>query len=235
MFQVAYQSGWHHPGVAWVVALALVAALASRWATISRFMRGYLAIFTAEIALDAFFTGALAPASVTSIEWRNLTAAITFVIVGDYRFYVLVERFAPPDAPPASELGPLSAWLKALPWGFAVPLTWTFFYETKLLPMPDLSTKFFVYEILFLGLALVLRSVILPRRLAKTKPHLRRYVLRLLTFEIAQYALWALADVVIRRGATEPGYLLRIVPNVMYYGGFLVFAWRVAPREVRDA
>jgi hypothetical protein len=235
MFQAAYESAAHHPGVAWIVTLGLVVALAASWSKTSRFIRVYLTIFAIEIVSDAYFTGALAPKSVTEVEWKNLTAAITFVIVGDYRFFVLVERFAPPAAPPSSTAGPISAWLKAIPWAFTVPLTWTFFYETKLIAMPDLYAKFFVYEVMFVILAVVLRFGVLPRRLASTRPAAKAYVLRLMDFELAQYVLWALADVVIRRGESEPGYLLRIVPNVMYYGGFLLFAWRTAPADIRLA
>src|SRR6187399_3103672 len=107
MFKAAYNSVWHHPGVAWIAALLLLAWALAEWRTITPFMRGYLVVFAGEIAVDAYFTGGLAPTEVSSIEWRNLTAAITFVIVGDYRFYVLVERFAPAKAPGPSSLGPI--------------------------------------------------------------------------------------------------------------------------------
>ena len=39
-----------------------------------------------------------------------------------------------------------------------------------------------------------------------------------------EYALRALADVPILSHATSVGYLLRLVPNVMYYVGFVPFA-----------
>jgi hypothetical protein len=50
------------------------------------------------------------------------------------------------------------------------------------------------------------------------------------SFEIVQYALWALADVLILSGMSW-GFLLRIVPNSLYYAFFLPFVWWTAPRE----
>ena len=54
---------------------------------------------------------------------------------------------------------------------------------------------------------------------------------RLTQFEIAQYVLWAGADVVILSGH-DVGYLLRLLPNAMYYALFVPFAWWSAPEEL---
>jgi hypothetical protein len=61
----------------------------------------------------------------------------------------------------------------------------------------------------------------------------RRWSLFATHFEIAQYALWALADVIIL-GGHDVGYALRLVPNTMYYVLYLPFVAWSAPRDLAD-
>lgn len=240
MFEKFYFSAWNHPGVAFV-ATVIAVAIAFRK---KPFLHGFMALFALEIVFDAFMTGPLKPSQIadfdTSIAW-----AIVFAILGDYRYFVLVERFAPRKALAPTSLGPWLGWVLAIPWAFLVPLTWTLLYKAKIIEMPDESIKFLVYELLFAGVALVLRFVVLPMRMKGASDDAKKYVMRLTTFEIVQYALWASADFIIlftswTLGEKPPvmsdlGYLLRVVPNVMYYGGFLGFAWLSAPRSLMDA
>jgi hypothetical protein len=44
--------------------------------------------------------------------------------------------------------------------------------------------------------------------------------------------LWASADVIILAGV-DAGFGLRLAPNIMYYVGFVPFAWLTAPEELR--
>ena len=101
---------------------------------------------------------------------------------------------------------------------------------------PDTFAKsrhvFLLYETMFMVLAIAMRAW-LPRRLAGTAEETRRWAMRLTHFEIAQYALWALADVVILSGA-DVGYALRLVPSTMYYALFLPFAFWTAPRALAE-
>jgi hypothetical protein len=96
-----------------------------------------------------------------------------------------------------------------------------------------MNAIFLVYEAMFFVLALVIYAAVLPKRLAGVDPDLARWVKLLTLFELMQYGLWATADVLILSGVTEPGYLLRVVPNTLYYGAFLPFAWVTAPAALR--
>ena len=233
MFERAYESVLHHPGVAWVATAALLLWLFR--AKASRFFTAFLLVFAVEIALDAFFTSPTEPAKVAANDTLHTGIEIAFVIIGDFRFFVLVERFASPKSAPPSSLGPVLPYLRAVVWAFVVPLTWTALYKAHTIEMPDEYVKFLVYELLFMALAFVLRFAVLPWRLKDTAPAPRRYLIGLATYELGQYSLWALADILILWGMREVGFLLRIVPNVMYYGGFLLFSWRFAPKDLRAA
>ena len=87
---------------------------------------------------------------------------------------------------------------------------------------------------IFLVLALVLRFVVMPRRTAALDPDLRRWLLLVTTFEVVQYGLWVSIDVVIFAGA-DVGYLLRFVPNFLYYVAFVPFVYLTAPRPSGSA
>ena len=232
MFHAAYDSVYNHPGVAWVATLAFVVALLSKRA--SPFFFAALLVFAVEISCDAFFTSPTLPKSIEANKGFATGLEILFVILGDYRYFVFVERFARAKSAPPSAFGSAIPWLLAVPWAFVVPLTWTAIYLTKVIDMQSDQVKFLVYELLFIGLAAVLRFVVVPLRVEKRETYVGRYLLRLTSFELVQYMLWALADIVILGGTQEPGYALRIVPNVMYYGAFLFFAWTTAPKELRS-
>jgi hypothetical protein len=90
---------------------------------------------------------------------------------------------------------------------------------------------FLLYEAMFVALAAAMR-VWLTRRASSGDPHGEmRWALRATDFELVQYALWVLADVVILAGA-DAGFLLRLVPSAMYYVLFLPFVAWSAPREL---
>ena len=99
MFEEIYASAWHHPGIAWIagvplLALAVIAMRQGRRAVDPdpRRAAGLWAFVILELAilLDAWFTGALSPVGATGVAAE--TAAVFFVIVGDLRFFYLVER-----------------------------------------------------------------------------------------------------------------------------------------------
>jgi hypothetical protein len=49
-------------------------------------------------------------------------------------------------------------------------------------------------------------------------------------FVIAYYALWAAADALILTMGADAAFLLRVLPNVLYYGGLVpAIAW-TAPK-----
>ena len=226
VFETFYFGALHHPLWSWASVLVLFACLRGLHGHKVRFADPFiplfLTLFGLEIALDAWCTGAWTLLPDGDIA-QNV--AIVFVILGDWRYFVLVERYANADGP-ASGARP---WLIALAWAFFIPILsgagtaiWPdFFAEARWI--------FLVYELMFLALACVFGIFVLPARLKGAPEPVRRFVLALTWFEAAQYALWAYADVVILSYG-DIGYAFRLIPNAFYYALFLPFVYRYAPR-----
>jgi hypothetical protein len=231
VFKSFYDSSWHHPGFALAAALVFVVVLAAR----RRFLVAWALLCFVETAVDAIFTGGWSPARGTSLE-RPL--GITFVILGDLRLFLAIE-WVLSRGPRAVGLPDLRALARAVPVAFVVPVLSTLPIQVlpQLFPQDDpfaLHRIFILYEAMFLGLWAVLRFVVFPRRLASAPPEVRRWVFGLLSFFAVQYATWVLADAFILGSHADVGYLLRLVPNVLYYALFVPFAYLSAPAEWRE-
>lgn len=231
MFERLYASGWHNPGLFWLVGAGFFV-----WLLRGRpFLRSFLLLFTLEILADAWQSGTLASPLVAAAGLAT-PVAIAFVILGDYRYFLLVERYATIEGEPSKAalagLGPARAWLVALGFALGVPIASTLVH-TVAFPehFTDPRRTFLLYEAMFLALALALRFVVLPKRLARASEPIRRWLLGVTSFVAVQYALWAAADVVILATGGDGGFLLRVVPNVLYYAVFLPFVAASAPRE----
>jgi hypothetical protein len=87
---------------------------------------------------------------------------------------------------------------------------------------------FLVYELLFVVLALGIAARYLPRR-RDTAGWTRRVT----RFVVLYYGLWASADAIILGTGADVGFLLRVVPNVLYYGGLVAVIASTAPRASR--
>jgi hypothetical protein len=238
MFKAIYDSPWHAPAFFWLAAVLFLLVLARHLPWLSAF----LVLFTFEIAADALASGGWSPLVLLKSEWMT-AVGITFVILGDSRFFLLVERAVrsvperPGDTPREGEAGlqpplPLVGWAIAIACSFIVPLSSTAARFAFPAITVDSRRTFLTYELMFLALALVMRFAVLPRRLGGASAPVRRWVFGVASFEIVQYSLWALADVLILSGV-EPAYLLRLIPNAMYYAFFLPFVWWTAPPEAR--
>ena len=224
MFQAIYSSPWHTPAAFWAAGIAFLAW----WSRRQAFLVGFFALFTVEILADALASGAWSPLAGTTSPWAT-PISIAFVILGDFRYFLLVERFARrPDASPREPTS-RATWAAAIGLGLVVPVASAVVNQAA--HVADARRTYLVYEAMFLVLALVLRFVVLPRRLVGVKAGIPRWLLRLTLFQVVQYGLWALSDVVILRGF-DAGFLLRLVPNAMYYALFLPFVAVTAPREV---
>lgn len=208
MFEAFYLSVWQHP-----LLLALVPVATLLFPPRKRgFLRSYFLVFTVGTLLDAFLTSALFsfPPSLAS------ALSLFFVIVGDARLFLLAERLAEP--------GSGRGWfLRGSLLALAVPAA----QAALLVALPDIfgvpRHTYLAYELLFLiffGAYAAQRA----RSLAST-PEKQRALRRLSVYALVYYGLWALADVVILAGF-DAGFLLRVVPNFLYYGLFVSFACR---------
>lgn len=219
MWSTVYASPWHHPGIAWAAVVVGALLLATRL----RFLAGYLVVFGVALAADA-----LASAPFTRLPSAAGTAlGVTFVIAGDLRFFLLVERCA-------SQRGlDFRAFALAVGSAFMVPLTSTAIRLAVPAVAETARLQYLVYEGLFVLLALAWRFVVLPARLRSTPPEVRRWALGLATFVLGQYVLWVVADVLLLAGH-DAAFALRLVPNVLYYALFLPFVYVTAPAEEKS-
>jgi hypothetical protein len=213
MFQAAYESPYHVPVMAWIgCAVALALAL------VRRRLAPYAAILAVVCALDAWLTGAWTPLAQDSLAMS--AAGVTFVIAGDFRWFVLLERAARTKTT-------LAGLLTALGLAFIVP---GLAQIARAAGLSNMRKTFLAYELAFFALAIVMRAAVLPRRLPASGAW-RTFALRMTAFEIAQYGLWATADILLLATNADAAYLLRMVPNSMYYTLFLIAAVALAPAE----
>jgi mono/diheme cytochrome c family protein len=232
IYERIYDSAWHHPMLCWLAAPFILAALiAAHERHSSPFHLRYALSWLVLIVLDALWTGAVPPLPPEHPVTRLIP--IAFVLLGDTRYFQLVETILPAGGRPRTTRAAL---LRALLLALIVPVTTTALRLLQPQLVPSMRVLYLIYELLFVALLLVL-LVILPRRLRRSprtgQQKLRLRTVRVLTaFELAQYGLWALCDALILHGV-DAALLLRIVPNLLYYVAFVPFAYFVVPATLR--
>ena len=210
-----YDSAWHHPFVAYVVGLCLLVALARRLP----FLYAYLTVFLLLILADATVTGAWSPVPMGTPAYTAFS--VLFIILGDLRYFVLAERVTEPERPFFRSLR------FSLPISFAIPLATEIMRQT--LPfMQNDRVLYVVYEGAMVVLVLALDRFRFARR--SVDPALTRWVHEVSLLFAALYFGWASCDVLILCGV-ELAHVLRIVPNVLYYGALLPFIFARAPES----
>lgn len=222
MFQAIYDSAWHHPGMAFLGVFLFVVALART----QRFLVAFSILFAFEMAADALVTGAFSPSR--SHPSVHFAASVATVVSGDFRYFLLVEHVS--RAPSTLErrgFGDGWSWLVAFGLAMTVPLLSTI----PQLALPHVFTSetriFLLYEVMVFLFVGALR-VLFAHRLSRATPDLARWVRGLTVFELAQYGAWIGSDILIL-GGVELGHVVRILPNALYYCGFLPFAFFSAP------
>ncbi|MGB5410501.1 MAG: hypothetical protein WBN09_03150 [Woeseiaceae bacterium] len=213
-----YDSFLQHPLLLWTAAiLGLLLALSRPGlpATVRRYCTALATI----ALLDAWLTTTDVPGIGPLTGAAASFVPLAFVMIGDFRFFLFIES-AKPDGTVATSAG---AWMRASAWTLLVPtgsqlVVFTFgSNEPRIL--------FVIYETLFVVLSIGLARVYLPRR-----SRALLWTRRVTWFVMAYYALWAAADAVILTTGFDVGFLLRVLPNVLYYGGLVpTIAW-AAPR-----
>ena len=173
------------------------------------FVRRWAAVFAVVAIVDLVATGPL--------KWSLLP----FVLLGDFRVFALVLVVMHP-----SRARPV-VMLQAALWTLVVPLVaygTIRLIEVVAIKQPD-TLLWCLYEIFFVILAEAFVVWLLPRVAADREP-VRRYLRAVLAFVVLYYVLWAVSDVVTLSGY-DWGWGLRMLPNQLYYGLFVPFAyWR---------
>jgi hypothetical protein len=168
-----------------------------------RFVVTWCWIFVVETMLDPFATGPLAKA--IGSDSASTALGLLFVLLGDFRIWWLVFGLSSPrpglrPALLATAAVPVFAWLATRALGLGLGA----------LPDPAL---WLVHESAFVGLA-----ALFSRRRAD------RFARAVLAWAAVYYALWAACDVLILAGVDE-GWLIRCIPNQLYYGFSVPFVW----------
>lgn len=210
-----YQSDLQSPYALWVAPAAfllwLLASPGARARAASPEMtvaRAWAVFFCAETLIDPLATGPLA-------RWLALPDAIAtgvmllFVLLGDFRVFLLVFLFAPRGRSPAA---------RAAAFTGVVPLFAFLAHGALERIVPDLPGQvlWLIYEVSFVAMALTLRAGLS----GPFAPALRAAT----AYVAVYYALWAASDSLILAGV-DAGWLLRIVPNQLYYSFWVPFAY----------
>ena len=217
IFQRFYDSGWHHPGMSWAVGAAVMCLLALKIARGGK-QRSTLALlfaFQLAIAIDAWFTGTLCPINNKTDLYTGV--AIGFVVLGDLRYFILVERYGRGRTIAGTALA-------AIALSLVIPVV---SLVSRLYAAGNMRIIFLTYELMFAALAAVFLLRVVPR--LEAAPAHKRWLRLLTLFELVQYIGWASADIVILMGH-DVGFALRLVPNFMYYGAFVPFAYFTQPK-----
>lgn len=144
--------------------------------------------------------------------------AITFVILGDFRWFFFFELFVERQTDRAV-ISP-RALIRALACSFIVPVTQAIIVRVGSSTFENTRLVFLAYELLFFALLLVFLKFRVPTFL----PQKRAFNRALVIYALAYYGLWVIADVIILMGF-DVGFLLRVLPNQLYYSFFLPFVW----------
>jgi hypothetical protein len=213
-----YSSAWHHPGIAWLCnGLLLVFGMRR----VPGYLRPYMVIALAGICFDAWLTGAFAPPLARTYA---KPVGLVFVLLGDLRYFYLLERFTRTDAPRARVLAVATA------LSFIVPLWQAAVIELWPGPFQSGRVIFLSYEALFVLVCVMLWQAYYAPKLTRIDARSAIFLQRITAFELVQYISWAIVDVLILDGHAW-ALALRIFPNTLYYGGFLWFVAAEAPRE----
>jgi len=177
----------------------------------ARWVRIWTVVFALAAIADPIATGIFA------------VPFLPFVLLGDFRVFALL---IPVMEPGRSRAGAL---LEAAAWTVPVPLLAYGIVRAKALATgvePPASTLWMTYEAAFAGLAVFFAARVVPHRVGIERPAVRRYAVAVMAFVATYYLLWFASDALVARGV-DAGWALRVVPNVLYYGVLVPFAyWR---------
>jgi hypothetical protein len=220
-FAAFYDSFVQHPLLLWVAALlGLWIALSRRG--LSPSLRSFCIALTVVSLLDAWLTTSQIPGLGPLTGSAATLVPLGFVLFGDFRYFLFIES-ARRDGTLAIDAKRVAT---AIAWTLLVPAAAQLVVGA--LGSDEPRVLFLVYELLFVVLALGIAARYLPRR-RDTAGWTRRVT----RFVVLYYGLWASADAIILATGADVGFLLRVVPNVLYYGGLVAVIASTAPRASR--
>ena len=142
---------------------------------------------------------------------------LVFVLLGDFRVYWLVFAFALRDARRGARLAAAATPVVAL-LAYASDGVWD-----RLAPDASGQRLWLIHELLFTGVSIWLATRWLPARVQD--PVMLRFLRRVCGYVTLYYALWAACDAFWMATSRDIVWLLRAVPNQLYYALFVPFVW----------
>jgi hypothetical protein len=216
--KAVYDSAWHHPFVAYLVGLWLLAMIVRQLP----FLYGYMLAFLVAILADATATGGWSPVPQATPAYTVFS--VVFIVLGDLRYFVLAERVTHPDR----SIGRVLAW--AMGVSMIMPVMSGLL--TRMVPaMQNDRVLYLVYEA---AMGCIVLGLDRFRYAGADVPiDVRAWVHRVSLLFAGLYFGWAASDLVLLLGI-EAGHIMRVIPNVLYYGAFLPFVFLGAPARMRD-
>jgi len=187
----------------------------------TRFLFGYCVIFGVETILDPVATGPLTRWLGVGDSAAGTAILLSFVLLGDFRVYLLLFRLAAIDRPLTHAVRTAAAWT------LLVPVTAYAADRTLHAAVEGLPTEtiWLIYELAFLAVALWLRGSGIAARMTQPDRPLQARLESIAGYVAIYYALWATADVLTMVIGLDAGWALRVVPNQLYYAFFLPFVF----------
>lgn len=186
----------------------------------ARFVLAYCAFFAVETLLDPLSTGLL----VEGLDLGNTATErlmVLFVLLGDFRVFLLVFHLAGRER----KLGRSLLWASV--FTPIVPILAWGFNEVLVARHPELAYQrlYLIYELSFVALALLLRNLYLAHKDPDGTGAHTRFLQGALSYVAVYYGLWAAADAMILLGGLDAGWLLRALPNQLYYAFWVPFVF----------
>jgi hypothetical protein len=208
-FAAFYAGPMQHPGLLWLAVAAAIAVCLFRPGLNDGLRRYCLGLGLLSLT-DAWLTsndivgiGSLPPSLAGVVP-------LFFVLAGDFRYLVVVTA--------GTGEGGLQVERRSLLAAAALTAIVPVLTQVVMSTLPEAITgtrvMFLVYEVSFTLLALGLMRW---HSSARSIPWIRSVS----RFVVLYYGLWATADAIILATGSDLGYLLRVVPNVLYYGGLI--------------
>lgn len=216
-FEAFYFSQTQHPVLLWLAALfALGFCLTRRGLDPS--MRRYCGALCVLSLADAWLTSHPIFGIGTLSGPVASMLPLFFVLAGDFRYLLL--------AAGANAAGRVVFSRQRVFWALGFTAIVPISTQVMLFLLPTeydtARVMFLIYEISFVVLTLALLRFHENVRSVPWIKGVSRFVL-------VYYSLWATADAIILTTGADIGFALRVVPNLLYYGGLIAMMGRAAP------
>jgi len=216
-FAAFYASPMQHPWLLWLAAALGLGLVLTRTGLDAGVRRYGIALAILSFA-DAWLTSNHVY-GIGTLSGRAASAVpLFFVLMGDFRYLLLVTSATPDGrfAPNGRQL------LGAAGLSLLVPIGTQLILAALPESLSGPRVMFAIYEVAFFALSAVLLRV---------HPNLRAnpWIRSVSRFVMLYYGLWATADVILLGTGSDLGFLLRVLPNLLYYGGLIAAIALFAP------